>query len=249
MKSKIQNNWNAKETFWWMVVVLISITLISNIVEALTIGWHVGSLSNHNGAVSRFVGNEKELLLHDFDFRVFSYGITAIISTFMLYMLAKVKCSKPTEHYFALVKIPHYKQFLTFSLLYITYLIFVYFINQVIDEVDNTQYMFAFYNMDFVFIGLIVVCFVAPITEEIFYRGFLFKGWSTSKLGVNGSILIISILFTLMHGGQYNLSTLLVLFPLALLLGFARYHSDSLWLPISIHTINNIIVATTYFFP
>jgi membrane protease YdiL (CAAX protease family) len=248
MKNKVQKHWNAKETFWLMIVVFISIMFINNIIDTLTIGWRAGSMSDH-GEISDIIKNEKILLINDFDFKIFSYLITAIISTLMLYMLAKAKCSKPMEHYFALGKKPHSKHIRTFFLLYITYLIFVYFISQSIDIPDNTQYMKNFYNMDFIFIGLIIVCFIAPIAEEIFYRGFLFKGWSTSKLGVNGSIFIISILFILMHGGQYDLSTLLILFPLALLLGFARYHSGSLWLSISIHSINNIVAATTYFFP
>jgi hypothetical protein len=153
MKNKTQKNWSAKETFWLMIVVLISITFINNVIETITIGWHVGSLSNHNGEISSITKNEKEFLLNDFDFIIFSYAITAIISTLMLYMLAKAKCNKPMAHYFALVKKPHNKHVRIFLSLYATYMVFVYFISQLIDVTDNTQYMIAFYNMDFFLLG------------------------------------------------------------------------------------------------
>jgi uncharacterized protein len=39
---------------------------------------------------------------------------------------------------------------------------------------------------------LIALCIVAPITEELLVRGFLFRGWSNSFLGPAGAILLSS---------------------------------------------------------
>ena len=43
---------------------------------------------------------------------------------------------------------------------------------------------------------VIAFCVAAPITEEIFARGFLFRGWSESRLGVTGAIVLSSLAWT-----------------------------------------------------
>src|SRR5579862_6935440 len=54
-------------------------------------------------------------------------------------------------------------------------------------------------------VGLLVFafCVAAPITEELFARGFLYRGWSESFLGVPGAIILSSAVWTGLHL-QYN---------------------------------------------
>tara|TARA_B100001250_G_scaffold362343_1_gene340982 strand:+ start:756 stop:1706 length:951 start_codon:yes stop_codon:yes gene_type:complete len=89
---------------------------------------------------------------------------------------------------------------------------------------------------------ILAIGIVGPIFEEIFFRGFLFKHLEIKWGGVM-AVLFTSIIFTIVHL-QYNLVILgLVLFPMAILLGYARLKTKSLMPPIIIHCINNIITV------
>ena len=82
-------------------------------------------------------------------------------------------------------------------------------------------------------------CVAAPITEEFFARGFLYRGWSESFLRPAGAILLSSAVWTLMHL-QYNWFFLAQVFSIGLLLGYLRYLSNSTWLPVILHGLNNL---------
>src|SRR5579864_6352354 len=46
---------------------------------------------------------------------------------------------------------------------------------------------------------VIAFCVVAPIVEELFARGFLYRGWSESFLGPAGAIVLSSMVWTGLH--------------------------------------------------
>ena len=82
-------------------------------------------------------------------------------------------------------------------------------------------------------------CVAAPITEEFFARGFLYRGWSESFLRVPGAIVLSSLVWTALHL-QYNWYFLGEVFSIGLLLGYLRYRSNSIWLTIILHGLNNL---------
>jgi membrane protease YdiL (CAAX protease family) len=88
---------------------------------------------------------------------------------------------------------------------------------------------------------LLVMAFVvaAPVSEELFARGFLYRGWSESKLGPPGAILLSSVVWTALHL-QYNWFFFGEVFSIGLLLGYLRYRSNSTWLTIFVHGLNNL---------
>ena len=87
------------------------------------------------------------------------------------------------------------------------------------------------------------VVFFGPIFEEFLFRGFLFKGLQKSIVGGHGAVFVSAILFSIVHV-QYGIYILLfMMFPIAILLGYARLKSGSLLLPILIHMINNLVTC------
>lgn len=90
---------------------------------------------------------------------------------------------------------------------------------------------------------VLVIC--APLLEELIFRGYLFKAWRNSRLGLSGTLLLTSVLFTALHAGQYNLTILAMIFSLSIILGLAREKSGSIWVPILIHATNNLVAAVT----
>ena len=88
---------------------------------------------------------------------------------------------------------------------------------------------------------LLVLAFAvaAPVTEEFFARGFLYRGWSESFLRVPGAILLSSLVWTSLHL-QYDWFFLGEVFSIGLVLGYVRYRSQSIWLTVLLHGLNNL---------
>ena len=86
---------------------------------------------------------------------------------------------------------------------------------------------------------VVVVALAAPLFEEALFRGLLFRGWSLSRLGPAGTILLTAVLWGAMHL-QYDAYDMGQVFVLGLLLGIARHRSGSLVVPLVMHVAVNI---------
>jgi membrane protease YdiL (CAAX protease family) len=86
---------------------------------------------------------------------------------------------------------------------------------------------------------VIAFCVAAPLTEEFFVRGFLYRGWSESFLRPWGAIALSSLVWTAMHL-QYDWFFFCEIFTIGLLLGWLRYRSNSTWLTTFVHGLNNL---------
>lgn len=85
---------------------------------------------------------------------------------------------------------------------------------------------------------VIAFCVAAPISEEILARGFLYRGWSESRLRAPGAIFLSSLVWTSLHL-QYDWFFFCEVFSIGLLLGWLRYRSNSTWLTVVVHGLNN----------
>lgn len=88
---------------------------------------------------------------------------------------------------------------------------------------------------------------VAPICEELFFRGFLFGGL-LHRMSFWPAALLSAFLFGLAHG---DVGSFAVLFVFGVVLAFVRWRTGSIWPGIVIHAANNataglaIILAMT----
>lgn len=90
-------------------------------------------------------------------------------------------------------------------------------------------------------LGLAVAVVVAaPISEEISFRGFMYRGWSQTRLGPWGAIVGVSLVWALLHI-QYNWFGIVQVFVLGLLLGWLRFRSGSTLLTIALHAVANFV--------
>ncbi len=88
--------------------------------------------------------------------------------------------------------------------------------------------------------GAIIIA--APVFEELFFRGFFFRGIQQSRLGNVGAVLITSFFWSIIHM-QYDLSIIVWIFLLSILLGIARARSNSTYLTIALHALLNLIAT------
>lgn len=92
-------------------------------------------------------------------------------------------------------------------------------------------------------IGFVSAAIISPIYEEIFYRGFLYRFFS-SRYGVLSGMMISSIIFTVVHIPTFN--TLPVNFVSGLIFSWVYQKTESVIPGIIIHgTFNGIAVILT----
>jgi len=84
----------------------------------------------------------------------------------------------------------------------------------------------------------LAVVVVAPIFEELFFRGFIYQGIRYSFLGIPGAIVLPAILWGLIHI-QYEWFDKVGIFIFGVVLGCARMRSRSTYVTIAMHALNN----------
>ncbi len=115
---------------------------------------------------------------------------------------------------------------------------------ETVPDVMTEMYRTARDNGALLTLGLALVV-AAPVTEEITFRGFMFRGWSQSSLGVGGTIVLTSAIWAMMHL-QYEPFYLLMIFGLGLIFGWLRWRSGSTILTIILHgTVNLVALVQT----
>ena len=87
----------------------------------------------------------------------------------------------------------------------------------------------------------VLVVVIAPIAEEIAFRGFLWRGLIHSRLGLHGTVAVTTVIFALLHAFQYGWFELLLVGGLGAILGYSRHLSRSLLVPMLIHFLNNLV--------
>jgi membrane protease YdiL (CAAX protease family) len=82
---------------------------------------------------------------------------------------------------------------------------------------------------------LIAAVIVAPICEEVFFRGFVFTGLCRG-MPVGWAIVLSALLFATTHADP---GSFVVLFVIGLALAFLRWRTHSIWPGIALHALNN----------
>jgi len=86
------------------------------------------------------------------------------------------------------------------------------------------------------------VVVLAPVVEELFFRGFVYAGWANSWLGVVPSIVAIGALWASIHT-QYDAYGRAQIFVAGLLLGWARWRTGSVYVPMLLHGVMNLLAT------
>lgn len=85
-----------------------------------------------------------------------------------------------------------------------------------------------------------VAVLVAPLLEEMVFRGFLLPA-TARWTGPLGAVLLTAALFGLLHGGFYAGP----IFALGALLGWAYWRTGRLWVAVGLHSAHNVVALVT----
>lgn len=92
------------------------------------------------------------------------------------------------------------------------------------------------------------ICILAPVFEELVFRGFLYKRFASTKLSVIGAALLTSALFAVVHG-QYSLTGVAMVFVLGLYFMWIRIKYNSTTQAMVAHaTSNTMTMIAVYWF-
>lgn len=94
-------------------------------------------------------------------------------------------------------------------------------------------------SLPLLWLGIVVA---APLSEELFFRGFLFRGWERSRLGGVGTILLTSVCWAAGHL-QYDIYGISQVLVTGLVLGLARWRTGSVLLTMLLHAMMNLLAT------
>lgn len=93
-------------------------------------------------------------------------------------------------------------------------------------------------------IMLPILCVLAPVSEELLFRGFLFPALRNTTLGVVGGAVAASALWTALHVDRTTLAQAQI-FGSGLLLSLLQVYTGSVRVPILCHALFNSSVSLT----
>jgi uncharacterized protein len=165
---------------------------------------------------------------------------SAIVCSAMIVLLVKLKSGAKIKTYLALNSIS-IKAVLALLGITLGFLVLSSVIGYFVEKPGSNTFTAQAYQTSgpAVIFWLALVVF-APFFEELFFRGFLFKGFSKSKLGTIGTIILTALLWSLLHF-QYDIFGVGMIFALGIILGFVRYRTGSLWSTIAMHMFWNLL--------
>lgn len=94
--------------------------------------------------------------------------------------------------------------------------------------------------------SLVLVCFVGPVVEELFFRGWIYTGMR-QKCSFGVTLAVTSVLFALTHYEHSHLYALAV-FPVGLALGFVRERYGSIKASAFFHGLYNLFSWVVLYF-
>ena len=185
------------------------------------------------------------------------YSIALIIIIYLPQCLKKSKYSKPSRNLLGLSGLPTWADMLLAPACFLAFLILAGILESIfsmfpffdISEAQDVGYNLLSNGTErlVAFFALVVV---APVAEEVIFRGWLYgnlrKKIPGKKLSLILSILIVSVLFGFMHG-QWNVGV--SVFAMSIILCLMRETTGTIYSGILLHMLKNAVAfALLYIF-
>jgi len=160
----------------------------------------------------------------------------------MVVLLVKLRRQLSVREYLSLNQVPA-KSYFVWTVIVLVYVVVSDGAHWILGKPIVPEVMIEVYRTAVVpplLWGAIIVA--APVFEELFFRGFFFRGIQQSRLGNVGAVLITSFFWSIIHV-QYDRPMMVWIFLLGILLGIARARSNSTYLTIVLHALWNLIAT------
>ena len=226
MKKYFQAPWTIKDVLYITIIIVLAFLLV--------IGFF-----NLIGLEELFEDSKYQSL-------VLSLGVIlqGLISILVIYYFTKKKYKKISLKDFGFKKIGVLKCILGILSAYFIYLgitfivgIIIFYYNVDIpgyEVQDNILPLFGETNLDLVFAGIAIIL-IAPVAEELLFRGFFLRALS-NKWGIYYGSILSALVFSLLH---YPWQSFIPIFILGLIINSLVIRYKSIWPAIGFHVFNN----------
>ena len=189
------------------------------------------------GKNGMIVNNEiYSLSSYEFPYNYIVFPIFGIIMILFTYYLIKFTQRNQFKEILGLYQI-NIQKLLIYLGLFLIYTIIVFFLSRY-TSILNTEDVFKLPNNPIhIFLLFLGVGVCVPIFEELMFRGVLYFHYF-NKFGWFYSVILTSLVFSIFHF-NYNFYIIVCIFFFALILGSARKESNSIYVPIILHILNN----------
>ncbi|MBD3165020.1 CPBP family intramembrane metalloprotease [bacterium] len=110
------------------------------------------------------------------------------------------------------------------------------------EEIGEALRMLMTYDSGFDFLVIFAtICLIAPLVEEMLFRGFI-QRWTEGRIGVTNGVMLTSALFAFVHGNKYFVIPILIM---AVVIGAIAWRTESVWPSVALHGTNNLIGFVT----
>jgi membrane protease YdiL (CAAX protease family) len=176
---------------------------------------------------------------------LFLAGVSFVIAPLVIglsVIFAKIRKNITIKEYLSLNRVG-WRQFVKWSLILLIFTACSDALTSAFERPVVSEFMVSAYKTVY-FTPLLWLAFIilTPIYEEIFFRGFVFKGIESAKIGPIGAVIITSLAWSALHI-QYDLLIIASIFAGGLLLGWARLKTNSIYIPIAMHALQNLMAT------
>lgn len=98
------------------------------------------------------------------------------------------------------------------------------------------EVMLGGYSAGSLVMGILLVGILAPLAEELFFRGAMLRLFTTGRMNVHLAVWLTALIFSALHGQVYGFVPRMLLGGI---FGYAAVWSRSLWVPVLMHMFNN----------
>ncbi len=216
----------------------LAIGVVFFIIQSLTVG--IFAIFQYVNSADISLSQILNALLENGDLLTAATIASAVICGGLIVIMVKARHGAKIREYLALKRL-NKKTIILVLAIGAAFLVFSIAAGYFLPKTSKPDYITSAYeNASLKFLYWIAVVVFAPIFEETFMRGFLFIGFRQSRLGAVGAVILTSLLWAGLHL-QYDIFQMALIFVLGIVLGTVRQKTDSLWSPIIIHSLNNLV--------
>jgi len=243
MMSPQQENSNSPRLHWGGTATLLfgmGIACVFLVIQIIVIGIFTGLEASSQQAA------DVEKIVDGLINNGFVLSIGSVATTFvcvpLIFLIIKLKHGVTIRDYLG-IRFIKIKAFFPWAAMIVLFLICYDLFTHAIGRPIVPEFMITAYKTAKVqplfWTALIVM---APISEEIFFRGFLFKGFQSTFLKTTGTVLLTSLLWAVIHT-QYDYYDITAIFIMGVILGVARIKSKSILTTIYLHGFMNLVAT------
>lgn len=229
-------HWELLGTLIWGSVIMAVFFILQMVVVAFSVIPHTNGLSEAEVLELFISAGESGNVLF------WCTLTTAIVGIICIAAAVKLKKGSVLRNYLAIKPVPLKTIFQWIGLL-LVFIVITDLITISIGRPLVPDFMTNIYTTsDPIWMLWFTLLIAAPIFEETFFRGFLFKGFESSFMGPFGAIFITAALWASLHV-QYDLYLITILGLSGLIIGAARFYTGSLLVPLALHMVMNFVAT------